>query len=134
MSNNVFIIKKLKGVREYKKNMRIKRIDFELSIIDSFHRFFSKKSINENVNNSKTKHSSLNFNGGLTKTLKKIFRNIYNDLNESSFFEWFVINSFSYLNRVVEDFEYDFSEKTLAYNYWDWSHLWFISIVRKNWA
>ena len=66
--------------------MKMKRIDFESSI-DSFHRFFSKKSINENVNNLKTKHSFSNFNGDLTKALKKTFRNIYNDLNESLFFE-----------------------------------------------
>ena len=65
----------------------MKRIDFETSIINSFHRFFSKKPINENVDNSKTKHSFLIFNDDLTKTLKKIFRNIYNDLNKSSFFE-----------------------------------------------
>ena len=87
MSNNVFIIKKLKGVREYKEAMKMKRIDFKTSIVDSFHRFFSKKSINENINNSKTKYSFLIFNNDLTKTLKKIFRDIYNDLNKSSFFE-----------------------------------------------
>ena len=50
----------------------MKRIDFETSIIDSFHHFFSK-SMNENVDNSKTKHSFLIFNDGLTKALKKIF-------------------------------------------------------------
>ena len=87
MSNNVFIIKKLESVRKYKKNMKMKRIDFELLIIDSFHRFFSKESINENADNSEMKHSFFNFNDGLTKTLKKIFRDIYNDLNESSSFE-----------------------------------------------
>ena len=87
MSNNVFMIKKLESVREYKETMKIKRIDFKTSIIDSFYRFFSKKSINENVNNSKTKHSFLIFNNDLTKTLKKIFRDIYNDLNESLSFE-----------------------------------------------
>ena len=87
MSNNAFIIKKLKNVRKYKKNMKMKRVDFKSSIVDSFHHFFSKKSMNENVNNSKTKHSFFNFNGDLTKTLKKIFRDICNDLNESSFFE-----------------------------------------------
>ena len=86
MSNNAFIIKKLKDIWEYKKEIKIKRVDFELSI-DSFHRFFSKKSINENVNNSKTKHLFSSFNGDLTKTLKKIFWDIYNDLSESSFFE-----------------------------------------------
>ena len=73
MSNNVFMIKKFEGVREYKETMKMKRIDFETSIVDSFHRFFSKKSINKNVNNSKTKHSFLIFNDGLTKALKKIF-------------------------------------------------------------
>ena len=66
--------------------MRIKFIDFQTSI-DSFYRFFSKKSINENVNNSRSKNQSLNFNNDLTKTLKKTFRNIYNDFDESSFFE-----------------------------------------------
>ena len=81
------MIKKLESVRKYKKNIKMKRVDFKLSIIDSFHRFSLKKSINENVNNSKTKHSFFNFNDGLIKTLKKIFRDICNDLNESSFFE-----------------------------------------------
>ena len=33
------------------------------------------------------KYSFSNFNNDLTETLKKIFRNIYNDLNESLFFE-----------------------------------------------
>ena len=87
MSNNVLIIKELESVRKYKETIKIKRIGFETSIVDSFHRFFSKKPINENANNSKTKHSFLIFNDDLTKTLKKIFRNICNDLNESSFFE-----------------------------------------------
>ena len=87
MSNNVFIIRKFESVRKYKEKMKMKRIDFETLIVDSFHRFFSKKSINENADNSKTKHLFLIFNDDLTKTLKKIFRNIYNDLNESSFFE-----------------------------------------------
>ena len=73
MSNNVFMIKKLENVREYKKKMKIKRIDFETSIVDSFYRFFSKKSMNENVDNSKTKHSFSIFSGDLTKALKKIF-------------------------------------------------------------
>ena len=87
MSNNVFMIKKFESVRKYKKTMKMKRVDFETSIIDSFHRFSSKKPINENVNNSKTKHSFSIFNDDLIKTLKKIFRNICNDLNESSFFK-----------------------------------------------
>ena len=65
----------------------MKRIDFETSIVDSFHRFFSKKPMNENVDNSKIKHSFLIFSDDLIKTLKEIFRSIYNDLNESSFFE-----------------------------------------------
>ena len=65
----------------------MKRIDFETSIVDSFHRFFSKESINKNVNNSKIKYSFSIFSDDLMKMLKKIFRNIYNDLNESSFFE-----------------------------------------------
>ena len=80
------MIKKLENIRKYEKKMKMKRVDFESSI-DSFHRFFSKKPMNENVDNSKTKHSFSNFNDDLTKTLKKIFRNIYNDLNESSSFE-----------------------------------------------
>ena len=75
----------------------MKRIDFETSIVDSFHRFFSKKSMNENVDNSKTKHSFLIFNDDLTETLKKIFRNIYNDLNESSFFENDLFSTASYI-------------------------------------
>ena len=87
MSNNVFMIKKFESVREYKKKMKMKRIDFETLIVDSFHRFFSEESMNENANNSKTKHSFSIFNDDLTKTLKKIFRNIYNDLSESLFFE-----------------------------------------------
>ena len=87
MSNNVFMIKKLESVRKYEEKMKMKRVDFKTSIVNSFHRFFSKESINENVNNSKTKHLFLIFNDDLTKTLKKIFRDIYNDLNESSFFE-----------------------------------------------
>ena len=87
MSNNILIIKKFEDVREYEKTMKMKRIGFETSIVDSFYRFFSKESINENINNSKTKHSFSIFNGGLTKALKKIFRNIYNDLSESSSFE-----------------------------------------------
>ena len=66
--------------------MKMKRVDFESSI-DSFHRFFSKKSMNEDVDNSKTKYSFLSFSGDLTKTLKKIFRDIYNDLSELLFFE-----------------------------------------------
>ena len=81
------MIKKFKSVREYKETMKMKRVDFETSIVDSFHRFFSKESINKNVDNSKMKHSFLIFSDDLTKTLKEIFRNIYNDLNESSFFE-----------------------------------------------
>ena len=87
MSNNALIIKKFENVRKYKEKIKMKRIDFKTSIIDSFHRFSSEKSINKNVNNSKTKHSFSIFNDDLTKTLKKIFRNIYNDLNESSFFK-----------------------------------------------
>ena len=73
MSNNVFMIKEFKSVRKYEKKMKVKRIDFETSIIDSFYRFFSKKSMNKNVDNSETKYSSLIFNDGLTKALKKIF-------------------------------------------------------------
>ena len=66
--------------------MKMKRVDFKSSI-DSFHYFFSKKSMNENVDNSKMKHSFLNFNNDLTKTLKETFRGTYNDLNESSSFK-----------------------------------------------
>ena len=87
MSNNVFMIKEFKDVRKYKKNMRVKRIDFESSIIDLFYRFFSKKLINENADNSKIKYSFFNFNDDLIKTLKKIFRDICNDLNELLSFE-----------------------------------------------
>ena len=66
--------------------MRMKFINFQTSI-NLFHRFFSKKLINENVNNSKSKNQFSNFNNDLTKTLKKIFRDIYNDFDESLFFE-----------------------------------------------
>ena len=81
------MIKKFENVQEYKEKMKIKRIDFETSIIDSFYHFFSKKSMNENVNNSKTKHLFLIFSDDLTKTLKKTFRDIYNDSNESLSFK-----------------------------------------------
>ena len=67
------MIKKLENVREYKKNIKMKRVDFESSIIDSFYHFFSKKSMNKNADNSKMKHSSFNFSDDLTKALKKIF-------------------------------------------------------------
>ena len=87
MSNNVFIIKEFESVREYKETMKMKRVDSETSIVDSFHHFFSEKSMNEDADNSKTKYSFSIFNNGLIKTLKKIFRNICNDLNESLFFE-----------------------------------------------
>ena len=73
MSNNVFMIKKFEDVREYKKTMKMKRIDFETSIVDSFHRFFSKESMDENVNNSKMKYSFLIFSGDLAEALKEIF-------------------------------------------------------------
>ena len=43
--------------------------------------------MNENVDNSKSKNQLLNFNNDLTKALKEIFRSIYNDFDESSFFE-----------------------------------------------
>ena len=72
MFNNVLIIKKFKNIQTYKKKMKIKSINFQTSI-DSFYRFSSKKSINENVDNSKSKSQSLNFNDDLTKILKKIF-------------------------------------------------------------
>ena len=87
MSNNAFMIKEFENVRKYKKTIKMERVNFETSIVDSFHRFFSKKSMNENVDNSKTEHSFSIFNDGLTKTLKKIFRDIYNDLSESLSFE-----------------------------------------------
>ena len=87
MSNNVLIIRKFENIRKYEETMKMKRVDFETSIIDSFYRFFSKKSMNENVDNSKTKHSFSIFNDGLMKTLKETFRDIYNNLNESSSFE-----------------------------------------------
>ena len=87
MSNNVLMTKKLESVRKYEKTIKMKWIDFETSIVDLFHHFFSKKPINENADNSKTKHSSLIFNNDLTKTLKEIFRDIYNNLSESSSFE-----------------------------------------------
>ena len=64
----------------------MKLINFQTSI-DSFYYFFSKKSMNKNVDNSKSKNQFSNFNDGLTKTLKKTFRNFYNDFDELSFFE-----------------------------------------------
>ena len=67
------MIKKLENVREYEKTMKMKRINFETSIVDSFHRFFSEKSMNEDVDNSETKHSFSIFSGGLIKALKEIF-------------------------------------------------------------
>ena len=48
------MIKKFENIREYEKEIKMKFIDFE-TLIDSFYRFFSKKSINKNVNNSKSK-------------------------------------------------------------------------------
>ena len=51
------MFKELKSIQEYEKKIKIKFIDFETSI-NSFYHFFSKKSINENVDNSKSKHSS----------------------------------------------------------------------------
>ena len=53
--------------------MKIKRVDFETSIVDLFYRFFSEESMNENVDNSEMKHSFSIFSGDLTKTLKKTF-------------------------------------------------------------
>ena len=64
----------------------MKLINFE-ALIDSFYRSFSKKSINENVNNSKSKRLSLNFNDDLTKTFEKTFRNFYNHFNETLSFD-----------------------------------------------
>ena len=87
MSNNALMIKKLENVRKYKKKMKMKRVDFKTSIVNSFHRFFSKKSMNKNVNNSKTKHLFSIFSDDLAEALKKIFWGIYNNLSESSFFE-----------------------------------------------
>ena len=55
ISNNVFIIEKFENIRKYEKKIKMKFINFETSI-DSLHRFFSKKSINEDINNSKSKN------------------------------------------------------------------------------
>ena len=85
MSNNFLTIIKFKNIREYEKKMKMKFINFETSI-DSFYRFFSKKLMNKNVNNSKSKRSFLNFNNDLTKTFKKIFQDFYNDFDKTSFF------------------------------------------------
>ena len=38
--------------------------------------------MNENVNNSRSKHSFSNFNDDLTKRLKKTFRGFYKDFDE----------------------------------------------------
>ena len=43
--------------------------------------------MNENVDNLRLKNQSLNFNDDLTKTLKKIFWDIYNDFGELLFFK-----------------------------------------------
>ena len=79
-------LKSLRAFENMKKKIKIKFIDFE-TLINSFYRFFLKKSINKNVNNSKSKHSFLNFNNNLTKKLKKTFRDFYNDFDESLFFD-----------------------------------------------
>ena len=84
MFDNVLIIEKFKNIREYEKKMRMEFINFETSI-DSFYRFFSKKSINENVNNSKSKSQFSNFNNDLTKMFVKTFRGSFNDFDETSF-------------------------------------------------
>ena len=86
MLNNVFIIAKFKVIRKYKKKMKIKFINFETSI-DSFYYFFSKELMNENINNSKSKRSFLNFNNDLTKTFEKTFRSFYNNFDKISFFD-----------------------------------------------
>ena len=80
------MIIKFKSIREYNKKMKMKFINFETSI-DSFYRFFSKKLINENVNNLKSKRSFLNFNNDLIKALKKTSRDFFNDFNKTSFFK-----------------------------------------------
>ena len=53
------MIIKLKNIREYKKKIKMKFINFE-TLIDSFHRFFSK-------------NQPLNFNNDLMKTFIKTF-------------------------------------------------------------
>ena len=80
------MIKKFENVQAYKKKMKMKFINFQTSI-NSFYRFSSKKSMKKNVDNSKSKSQFSKFSGDLTKALKKIFRDIYNDFDESSFFE-----------------------------------------------
>ena len=92
MSNNVFIFKKFKSIRKYEKKIKMKRINFE-TLIDSFYRFSSKKPINENVNNSKSKYSFSNFNDDLTKTLKKSF-------------ETFIIISINYRLSMIKATRY----------------------------
>ena len=49
------MIEMFKSIREYEKKIKMKFINFK-TLIDLFHRFFSKKSINENVNNLKSKN------------------------------------------------------------------------------
>ena len=66
----------------------MKFIDFKTSI-DSFHRFFSKETMNKNVNNLKSKNQSLSFNNDLTKTLIKTFQGFFNDFDETLFFDDF---------------------------------------------
>ena len=87
MFDNTLIIEKLENIRKYKKKENKKKsINFEM-LIDSFHRFFSKKSINENVDNLKSKNQPLSFNNDLTKTFIKIFRGFFNDFDETSSFK-----------------------------------------------
>ena len=88
MFDNAFIIEKLENIRKSKKKIKMKFFNFETSI-DSFHRFSSKKSINENVNNSKSKNQFLSFNNDLTKTFIKLFRSFFNDFDETLFFDNF---------------------------------------------
>ena len=46
----------------------------------------TKKTMNENVDNSRLKRSFSNFNDDLTKTLEKTFQDFYNDFDETLFF------------------------------------------------
>ena len=86
MLNNALIIVKYENIRKYKKKMKVKLINFEM-LINLFYDFSLKKSINENINNLKSKRSFLNFNNDLTKTFKKIFRDFFNDFDETLFFK-----------------------------------------------
>ena len=68
------MIIKLEGIREFKKKIKVRFINFETSI-DLFYCFSSKKSINENVDNLKSKRPFSSFNNDFDETLS--FENLF---------------------------------------------------------